>query len=211
MSCAASASINACTPRRVGLGGSRKEPAARRIRPERQCQALEQVTHPPDTDCLATLQSAIVIASPVTTATRRSGPSHFEVDLTTAQCSRPAVSVTEERPIHAAESSISISNALRTTTQDATEVRGTRLTDGGTSRILRARGQHDNRHSRPQGALQRLRPRSVIVDTERRRYQTERGQQIEQCGERRILDGHVIARCERVRATDARGRRGFRS
>jgi len=87
-------------------------------------------------------------------------------------------------------------------TENALEVGGTASVDRGARWILRTRRQHHGPHSWPQRAIQRLRSWSVIVDAERHRHQSQRHQQIEERGKRRVFHCHLIA-CPGMLAQEA--------
>jgi len=158
---------------------------------------LQQVTHPPDVDCLSALQppnrdgvarrhrDAQVWPKPL------GSRSHHCPTLATGGDGH------ERRAGHGGRIIDLDQQSVRTTTEDATEVGGTLLCNSSASWILRARGQHHNRHSWPKSALKRLRPRPLIVDIERRRHQAKRGKEVEERRKRRILYGYVVA-CARL-------------
>jgi len=180
--------------RLVGLGGARKEPAARWIRPERPGQLLQEVTHPSHADRLPALQPRNRYG-----VTGHDGNAEIGAEpLRGRPHDRPVFPTLRQRHERRARYSCGIvdldQQRMRTATQHRNKVRGPLVTDGGASWILRTRRQHDGGHPGPKRALQRIRPGSVIVDAERRRYQAERCQQIEQRRKGRVLDGNAITR-----------------
>ena len=131
---------------------------------------------------------ASVVSSPVTTASRRSGPSHFDTERTTAQRSRPVDQRVPRRAGHRPE--VVVLDHEHVVGQHRAQLLRTGGVERGAARVVAARRDHHG--ARLRGG-ERVGEHPALVDGHGDEPQAERARQVEHAGPARVLDGDGVA------------------